>query len=298
MFIAILINMYSDPKTKAFLTMHTKNYEQAKTEWIHALGHDPYNPLLHMNLALNFEYLQNQTAALDGYLSSRDLLPLPVAPALSQQPQNFRLNRKKHPARHLAFDLAFNTALLYSKQQPMALDQALNHYQEALRFNPNSTEVKTNIELLFRQKKKNKQKKQTDKQETKKDQKKQPSQESEKNKEDQNSPPQKNKEKQPAKENNQDQKPAPEKETEKNEPREESEDTQSPSPGSTKEENLENKEETFSNQNQDKKNREKTKLSPELVEALFKEVEEQEKQLERRRKRVKTKSRGPIKKEW
>ena len=50
----------------------------------------------------------------------------------------------------LKFAIHFNLGSLYSDKKLMDIDQALYHYQQALAINPESLEVKTNIELLLK----------------------------------------------------------------------------------------------------------------------------------------------------
>lgn len=50
----------------------------------------------------------------------------------------------------LKFAVHYNLGALYSDKKLMDVDQALHHYQQALAVNPESIEVKTNIELLFK----------------------------------------------------------------------------------------------------------------------------------------------------
>lgn len=50
----------------------------------------------------------------------------------------------------LKFAIHYNLGVLFSDKKLMDVDQALHHYQQALAVNPESKEVKTNIELLFK----------------------------------------------------------------------------------------------------------------------------------------------------
>jgi tetratricopeptide (TPR) repeat protein len=105
-----------------------------KEDFIHSeqfllkgLARDPYNPILHLNLGLNFEAQKQYDKALKEYEAA------------------LRMSEGKNEAQFLAHFNAGNAAT-----QTENIPLALKHYQAALDLNPKSVEVKTNIELLLK----------------------------------------------------------------------------------------------------------------------------------------------------
>jgi tetratricopeptide (TPR) repeat protein len=107
--------------------MGNKNNFGAYTEFLHALEDDPLNPDVQMNLGLSFEANEEWDKAEAAY---RGVLKL--------APENSALR----------FEALFNLARVYGQNKK--IDLALETYQACLDMNPDSLEVKTNIELLWK----------------------------------------------------------------------------------------------------------------------------------------------------
>jgi Ca-activated chloride channel family protein len=106
--------------------LERKAYFPAYQAFTKALADDPLNPNVQMNLGLTFEANEEYEKAEKAY---RGVLHL--APEKSQ----------------MRFQALFNMAGALAKQEK--IDEALGAYQAALEINPDSIEVKTNIELLW-----------------------------------------------------------------------------------------------------------------------------------------------------
>lgn len=89
-----------------------------------ALAADPFNPAIHDNMGINFEVMKDLEKAIASYKNVEEM---------------GTTNEFKFMAR-------FNVAQALAKQSK--IDEALQWYQKALELNPNSQEVKINIELL------------------------------------------------------------------------------------------------------------------------------------------------------
>jgi len=94
-----------------------------------ALADDPFLPVLRMNMALSMERSDEKERALKEYLS---ILANP------------------HLEDRLRFEVLFNAARLLGEEHKVP--EALQLYQKALELEPESQEVKTNIELLLQEK--------------------------------------------------------------------------------------------------------------------------------------------------
>lgn len=102
-----------------------EKYDQAFEHSVKALENDPLKPELHLNLGNAFEGLGALKKAKEAY---------GVAEKLTSAPP-------------LQFQARFNQAETLAKDKK--IDEALSFYQKALEINPESKEVKTNIELLM-----------------------------------------------------------------------------------------------------------------------------------------------------
>jgi Ca-activated chloride channel family protein len=100
------------------------NPSEAQNKFLSGLARDPYDANLHLNLGLTYEALGQVEKAQASY---------EVALKLAKND----LTR---------FAAAFNLGETFQKQKKT--DEALQFYQTALQFNPESQETKTNIELL------------------------------------------------------------------------------------------------------------------------------------------------------
>lgn len=111
---------------KGIQNLGQKNYYPAHQEFMRALETDPLNPYVQMNLGLTFEANEEFAKAEKAY---RGVLLL--------EKENSELR----------FQALFNLAGALARQQK--IDEALAMYQAALEIQPESLEVKTNIELLW-----------------------------------------------------------------------------------------------------------------------------------------------------
>lgn len=104
----------------------TKNdLSAAQTEFLRALDVSPFSSVLHLNLGVTYQVLGQADKAEASYKT-----------ALKFASDDFE--------RYLAY---FNLGFL--SQQANLTDQSLAYYQMALQYNPQSIEVKTNIELMM-----------------------------------------------------------------------------------------------------------------------------------------------------
>lgn len=105
---------------------NNKNFYQAYQKFTKALEDDPLNPELQLNLGRTFQENEETEKAEQAYRAALQLLPA---------------------GSPLRFQALFNWATALTKLK--RIDDALAAYQLALAMEPNSLEVKTNIELLF-----------------------------------------------------------------------------------------------------------------------------------------------------
>lgn len=103
-----------------------KSYFPAQQKFMKALEDDPMNPQVQLNLARNFEAAEDFEKAESAYRGVLQILP-----------ENSTLR----------FEALFNWAGVLAKLK--RIDDALGAYQAALALDPDSIEVKTNIELLW-----------------------------------------------------------------------------------------------------------------------------------------------------
>lgn len=104
-----------------------KPYE-AYQNFVKALGENPYNPYIQMNLGFSFLRNEEKDKALKQMQTAVELSP---------------------PNSDAKFMSLFNLANL--KAQNSDIDGALEAFQQALEIRPDSKEVKTNIELMWQQ---------------------------------------------------------------------------------------------------------------------------------------------------
>lgn len=103
-----------------------KSYFPSFQEFMKALEDDPLNPELHLNIARALEANEEFEKSEQAYRGALKLLP-------------------KDSTRY--FETLFNLAGVQAKNKK--IDLALDTYQLALAMDPDSVEVKTNIELLW-----------------------------------------------------------------------------------------------------------------------------------------------------
>jgi Ca-activated chloride channel family protein len=104
-----------------------QNYPGAFDNYVKTLEYDPFSAETHLDLGLTYEMQQQADKAMLSY-------------------QNSLLFAKDDLPRFMSL---FNIAQLHGKAKK--IDEALEFYQNALKIDPSSKEVKTNIELLIQQ---------------------------------------------------------------------------------------------------------------------------------------------------
>jgi len=105
-----------------------KSYYPAYQNFMRALEDDPLNPEVHLNIARALEANEEFERAEQAYKGVLRLLPADST---------------------RRFEALFNLAGVQAKQKK--IPDALDSYQAALEMDPDSVEVKTNIELLWQQ---------------------------------------------------------------------------------------------------------------------------------------------------
>lgn len=103
-----------------------KGFYGAYQKFLSALEEDPLNPIVQLNLGMAFEMNEEYDKAEQAYQAAAEL---------AKDDPNFQ------------FVANFNIGVVRGKKKD--IDGALVAYQKALDLNPNSQEVKTNIELLI-----------------------------------------------------------------------------------------------------------------------------------------------------
>lgn len=103
-----------------------KSYFPAYQDFLKALQSDPLNPLVQLNLGRALEASEDFEKAEKAYRSVLQWVPKDAA---------------------IRFETLFNLAGVQARLKK--IDEALATYQEALKLQPDSIEVKTNIELLW-----------------------------------------------------------------------------------------------------------------------------------------------------
>lgn len=103
-----------------------KSFFPAYQDFLKALENDPFNPEVQLNIARTFEANEEWPKAEKAYRGALKIF-------------NEKSQRR--------FEVLFNLAGVLGKQK--RIDEALAAYQQALEIEPDSIEVKTNIELLW-----------------------------------------------------------------------------------------------------------------------------------------------------
>lgn len=111
---------------RAIVAFNKEKFPLAYAHFVRSLGYDSFNPDLQFNVGVSLSTIKEEERSIQQYIA---------------------LLRLKIPD-ELRFKAEFNLAQLYAASKKVEL--ALYHYSEALKIQPFSTEVKTNIELLFK----------------------------------------------------------------------------------------------------------------------------------------------------
>lgn len=112
---------------EAIQALEKENVTAAEKALLTALGEDPFNPLIHLNLALVFQLQEKYDKAIK---------------------ENEATLRIEGVTPEQQFYAHFNAGFAAAKKDDTPL--ALKHYQAALDLVPDSKETKTNIELLIK----------------------------------------------------------------------------------------------------------------------------------------------------
>lgn len=110
---------------------------QAINQTVKCLSADQNNITLNFNFALALSFADDNKKSIETYNTLLNRLE-----ASQSSLSKTEYNRMK-------FYILFNLGVLHSQESQ--IDQALNRYQQALELQPESKEIKTNIELLFQQ---------------------------------------------------------------------------------------------------------------------------------------------------
>ncbi len=108
--------------------MEQKKAIEAHEEFTQLLSEQPFNPVYQYNMGSSFLGVEEKQKALQMYEEVLKLSPLPP---------------------EVEFASYYNLGILHSLEGG-DIDKALSYYQKALAMNPDSIEIKTNIELLFK----------------------------------------------------------------------------------------------------------------------------------------------------
>jgi tetratricopeptide (TPR) repeat protein len=135
---AILIN------NKASKTIKEKSIDETQGSYLKALELEPLLPAVHSNLGSTYDVLKDPDKAMKLYKNAEEF----TKSELDKKHQDpltgpWELNSLYTTL----FASQFNQGQLLARENK--IDEALEKYQAALEINPNSVEVKTNIELLF-----------------------------------------------------------------------------------------------------------------------------------------------------
>jgi len=112
---------------EALKALEKENPSLAEESLLSALGEDPFNPILHLNLGLVFELEEHYDKAIK---------------------EDEAVLRTENVSPEAQFYAHFNAGNSAVKKEDVAL--ALSHFQAALDIKPDSLETKQNIELLIK----------------------------------------------------------------------------------------------------------------------------------------------------
>ena len=277
---------FLNDNNRAILDFIQKKHEQASQKWHSALSQNPFSPLYRLNLALNYQIGEQIEKALQEYTVLQNLLHSKnKKPVLFKKEDQTPLNALKN----LLFYNFFNSAVAESQRGHIL--KALDFYQQALEFHPDSLTVKTNIEILTQTQKNKKNGSDSKNQNQDQSQSKKP----ENNKQDQNED--QTQTEKPDKEQNQGEKPEDNKQNQKEDQNKEQgqdEALENNKQDQNEDPNQGEKPEGYEANNDTNKDR---KLNPSQIEAILKSISEQEKNLKNRRQKARKKP-SHIEKDW
>ena len=103
---------------------------ESHEQFVQLLGNNTFEPIYQYNLGASFIAVEEIEKAKKMFEEILKLNPIPA---------------------QLAFVTNYNLCSLYSLKEGFDVEKSLKHYQAALAFQPDSVEIKTNIELLIKQ---------------------------------------------------------------------------------------------------------------------------------------------------
>jgi tetratricopeptide (TPR) repeat protein len=107
--------------------LQQEKYLEAQEEMVELLSEFPFEPIFQYNMGVAFVTTEETEKAIQMYTELLKRKPLPP---------------------EVEFSTLYNLGFLHSLEGG-DIEKALHHYQQALAFNPESKEIKTNIELLL-----------------------------------------------------------------------------------------------------------------------------------------------------
>lgn len=137
---AIYLNNETSKKIKE------KSIDESQTGYLKALEVEPLLPAVHSNLGSTYDTLKDPEKALRLYKNAEEFSRTEIKESADQPLVS---KWEKNAMYTTLFASLFNQGQLLGRENK--LDESLEKYQAALDLNPESMEVKTNIELMFQQ---------------------------------------------------------------------------------------------------------------------------------------------------
>ncbi len=106
-----------------------KKFLEAQDQFVELLSDHPFQPTYQYNLGTSFILIEERNKAIQMFQEILKKKPIPPT---------------------VEFLALFNLGFLYSAEEGGDVEKALDYFQKALAFNPESKEIKINIELLMR----------------------------------------------------------------------------------------------------------------------------------------------------
>lgn len=124
-----------------------KSMDENQMGYLKALEVEPLMPAVHSNLGSTYDVLKDPERAMRLYKNAEEYAKNEID-TLEKQPLHTKW--EMNALYTTLFAALFNQGQLLARENK--IDEALQKYQDALGLNPNSMEVKTNIELLMQKK--------------------------------------------------------------------------------------------------------------------------------------------------
>lgn len=127
-------------------TIKNKSIDESQVGYLKALDIEPLLPAVHSNLGATYDTLKDPERALKLYKNAEDYSRADIS---GSENQTLISRWEKNSLYMTLFAALYNQGQLLGRENK--IDEALEKYQAALDLNPNSQEIKTNIELMFQQ---------------------------------------------------------------------------------------------------------------------------------------------------